>query len=141
MVEHDSGSTCWLGRTSAVGESRFTRCHSLTNRRNRRAEPNYRAPHAMRYSDGSPVKLGDIVTILLADGSAKARVVMLGDTREHLSVDEGFIEWVESEKLLDASQVVVEWIDSNPFAHDDPRYAPVGNYMFTGLDCCVTRDA
>ena len=95
----------------------------------------------MRYSDGSPVKLGDIVTILLADGSAKARVVMLGDTREHLSVDEGFIEWVESEKLLDASQVVVEWIDSNPFAHDDPRYAPVGNYMFTGLDCCVTRDA
>ena len=95
----------------------------------------------MKYSDGSPVRLGDIVTILLADGGAKARVVMLGDTREHLSIDEGFIEWVESENLLDPSQVVVEWIDGNPLAHDNPQYSPVGNYMFTGLDCCVAHDA
>jgi hypothetical protein len=92
----------------------------------------------MKYADGSPVKLGDIVTILLAEGGARARVVMLGDTREHFGIDEGFIEWVESKKLLDSSQVVVEWLDQNPFAHDDPQFAPVGNYMFTCLDACVT---
>ncbi len=95
----------------------------------------------MKYHDGFLVKLGDIVSIRLADGSAKARVVMLGDTRERLDVDEGFIAWVESERLLDPSQVVVEWIDRNPFAHDDPQYAPVDNYMFTGLDECITHDA
>ena len=95
----------------------------------------------MQYHDGLLVKLGDIVSIALAEGAAKARVVMLGDTREHLNVDEGFIEWVESEKLLDSSQVVVEWVDRNPFAHDDPQYAPVGNYMFTGLDCVTRIDA
>ena len=93
----------------------------------------------MNYHDGSPAKLGDIVAIRLADRSAKARVVLLGDTREHLGVDAEFIEWAESQKLLVPSQVVVEWIDQNPLAHDDPQYAPVGNYMFTGLDCCVTR--
>jgi hypothetical protein len=93
----------------------------------------------MQYHDGSLAKLGDIVTIPLPGGSARARVVMLGDTREHLDIDKGFIEWVESEKLLDPSQVVVEWIDQNPLAHSDPKYAPVGNYMFTGLDACVTR--
>jgi len=93
----------------------------------------------MQYHDGSLAKLGDIVAIPLPGGSARARVVMLGDTREHLAIDEGFVEWVESEKLLDPSQVVVEWIDQNPLAHSDPKYSPVGNYMFTGLDCCVTR--
>ena len=93
----------------------------------------------MKYSDGSPVALGDMVTIRMADGDARARVVMLGDTREHLDVEESFIQWIESEELLAPSQVVVEWVDRNPLAHDDPQYAPVGNYMFTGLDCCVTR--
>jgi hypothetical protein len=93
----------------------------------------------MNYHDGSPAKLGDIVSIPISGGSARARVVMLGDTGEHLDMDTGFIEWVESEKLLDSTQAVVEWIDQNPLAHSDPQYAPVGNYMFTGLDCCVTR--
>ena len=94
----------------------------------------------MTYADGSLVRLGDIVTIRLANGSAKARVVMLGDTREHLALDAHFIAWVESEKLVTPEQVVVEWVDRNPFAHNDPQYAPVGNYMFTGLDGCITRD-
>lgn len=92
----------------------------------------------MNYHDGSPVKLGDIVAVLMPAGSARARVVMLGDSREHLDLDEGFVEWVESEKLLDPSQVIVEWMGQNPLAHNHPEYAPVGNYMFTGL-CCVTR--
>jgi hypothetical protein len=67
---------------------------------------------------------------------------MLGDTREHLDIDKQFLDWVESDKtLLEPSQVVVEWIGRNPFAHNDPKYAPVGNYMFTGLDECITHDA
>jgi hypothetical protein len=93
----------------------------------------------MNYHDGSAVKLGDIVSIPMPGGSAKARVVMLGDSGEHLEMETEFIEWVQSEKLLDSTQAVVEWIEQNPLAHSDPRYAPVGNYMFTGLDCCVTR--
>jgi hypothetical protein len=97
------------------------------------------AAHAMNYHDGSPVKLGDIVAIPMSGGSARARVVMLGDTREHLKIDQGFLEWAEGENLLDASHVIVEWIDENPLAHNDPQYAPVGNYMFTALDSCVNR--
>jgi hypothetical protein len=95
----------------------------------------------MKYPDRSLVKLGDIVTIPLRDSVAKARVVMLGDTREHLDIDKKFLDWVESDKtLLEPSYVVVEWIDRNPLAHNDPKYAPVGNYMFTELDECVTHD-
>ncbi len=94
-----------------------------------------------QYPDGSLVKLGDIVTIPLPEGSARARVVMFGDTREHLDIDQQFLDWVERDKsLLEPSYVVVEWIDQNPLAHNDPKYAPVGNYMFTELDECVTHD-
>ena len=92
----------------------------------------------MQYHDGSLTKLGDIVTILLQSHRARARVVMLGETGEHLDIDKGFIEWVEREKLLAPSQVIVEWVDQNPLAKNDPKYAPVGNYMFTGLDSCVS---
>jgi hypothetical protein len=52
----------------------------------------------MNYHDGSPARLGDIVAVRLADRTAKARVVLLGNTREHLDVDAKFIE-AESEKL------------------------------------------
>ena len=92
----------------------------------------------MNYHDGSAAKLGDIVSIPMPDGNAKARLVMLGDTGEHLEMDAAFIEWVESAKMLDSTEAVVEWIDQNPLAHSDPQYAPVGNYMITGF-CCVTR--
>ena len=94
----------------------------------------------MTYRDGSPVTLGDIVTVPLQDGSAKARVVMLGDTQEHLGLDERFVQWVQIERLLETAHVVIEWIGHNPLAHDDPKYAPVGNYMFTGLDSCIAHD-
>jgi hypothetical protein len=95
----------------------------------------------MKYPDGSSVKLGDIVTIPLPGGGGKARVVMLGDTREHLDIDKNFLDWVESDKtLLEPSYVIVEWIDHNPLAHNDPKYAPVGNYLFTELAECITRD-
>lgn len=88
----------------------------------------------MRYHNGSLMALGDVVDVLVPSGTARARVVMLGDTYEHLDLDEGFLSWVQSEKLLRPDAVVIEWLGENPFAHDDSRYAPVGNYMFTDVD-------
>lgn len=93
----------------------------------------------MNYYDGSPAKLGDIVVVRLADRDAKARIVLLGDTEECLDVEAEFIEWSRAEGLLRPSYVLIEWVDPNPFAHDDPRFSPVGNFMFTELDSCVVR--
>jgi hypothetical protein len=95
----------------------------------------------MVYEDGSPITLGDIVTLPVPGGSEKARVVMLGDTYEHLDIDPQFVRWVETERKLDASSVVVEWLHRNPFAHSNPAYASVGNYMFSPVDKWVTRVA
>ena len=72
------------------------------------------------------MKLGDIVSVPIPTGTAKARVVMFGDTFEHLEIDTDFLEWVRAEKLVEENHVVVEWVDVNPFAHNDPNYAPVG---------------
>lgn len=88
----------------------------------------------MRYHDGTEVHLGDTVSVPIPEGQALARVVMLGETYEHLDIDARFIEWVNEEKLLKPNAVVVEWIGDNPFAHDDPNYAPAGNYMFSPID-------
>ena len=88
----------------------------------------------MHYSDGAPVQLGDTVSIPVPTGEALARVVMLGDTREHEGLGAEFLDWVRSANVLAPGSVVVEWLDSNPFAHADPNLAPVGNYMFTAVD-------
>jgi hypothetical protein len=88
----------------------------------------------MRYHDGSAVSLGDIVTIPVPSGTAKARVVMLGDSYAHLSIDERFLAWVTTEKRLKPDSVVIEWLGPNPLSHSNLNYAPVGNYMFTPVD-------
>lgn len=95
----------------------------------------------MLYFDGSTVALGDVVSVPVPDGSARARVVMLGETYEHLDIDEHFVNWVKKDRVLDQESIVVEWLDTNPFAHTDPQYAPVGEYMFAALDEHVTRAA
>ena len=95
----------------------------------------------MQYHDGATVTLGDVVNVPVPSGTAKARVVMLGATYEHLEIDADFLAWVKRENLLESSSIVLEWVDGNPFAHDDPRYAPVGNYMFSPVDEWVKRDA
>jgi hypothetical protein len=95
----------------------------------------------VRYHDGSAISLGDLVTVPIPSGVAKARVVMLGDTYEHLDIDAQFLSWVKSEKILKDTAVVIEWIGDNPFAHNDPQYAPVGNYMFSPVDEWLKRDA
>jgi len=88
----------------------------------------------MRYSDGSPLALGDVVEVPVPSGTARARIVMLGDTYEHLDIDSKFVLWVKSDRVLRENAVVIEWLGENPFSHDDPEYAPVGNYMFTDVD-------
>jgi hypothetical protein len=95
----------------------------------------------MRYHDGSIILLGDIVTVPVPEGTAKARVVMLGDTYEHLDIEEQFLAWVKADKILQETSVVIEWVGSNPFAHDDPQYAPVGNYTFSAADEWLTKNA
>jgi hypothetical protein len=94
----------------------------------------------MLYHDGSTVALGDVVTVPVPSGTARARVVMLGETYEHLDIDPGFLSWVKKDSVLGHDSVVVEWLSSNPFAHSDPKYAPVGNFMFSRLDEWVKRD-
>jgi hypothetical protein len=93
----------------------------------------------MLYHDGSPVRLGDVVDVPVATGIARARVVMLGDTYEHLQVEPGFLSWVKTDRILRSTAVVIEWLGDNPFAHNDPQYASVGNYMFTDVDEHVVR--
>ncbi len=88
----------------------------------------------MDYSDGSPVQLGDTVSVPVPAGEALARVVMLGDTLEHEELSAEFLDWVQSANVLAPGSVVVEWLGSNPFAHSDPNLAPVGKYMFTAVD-------
>ena len=96
----------------------------------------------MNYHDGSPARLGDIVRVPIpATGTARERIVMIGETYEHLDIDPQFVSWVKSDNVLRPDSVVVEWLDANPFAHNDPRYAPVGNFHFTILEDCVERDA
>jgi hypothetical protein len=93
----------------------------------------------MLYHDGSEVALGHFVAVPVPSGTARGRVVMLGDTYAHLDVDPNFLEWVVRDKVLEPSSIVIEWAGGNPFAHDDPRYAPVGRYMFTPVDEFVAR--
>ena len=88
----------------------------------------------MRYTDGTEVRLGDVVDVPTPSGSQHARVVMLGDSYEHLQLEVSFLEWVTAQRILRADSVVVEWLGANPFAHNDAAFAPVGNYMFTAVD-------
>jgi hypothetical protein len=111
-----------------------------------RAAPRGRADSAtlgvtLNYFDGSPLALGDMVSLPIPAGMAKARIVMLGETYEHLDIDPGFVSWVKKDKVLDRGSVVVEWVGSNPFAHTDPAYAPAGNFMFSPVDEFLKRDA
>jgi hypothetical protein len=88
----------------------------------------------LRYHNGSPIVLGDVVSVPVPNGTARARVVMLGETYEHLDIEPAFASWVKSDKVLQANSIVIEWLDKNPFEHDDPKYSQVGRYMFTVVD-------
>ena len=62
---------------------------------------------------------------------------MRGNTYKHLEIDPKFFTWVEHDRVLDPDHIVLEWLDKNPFAHENPKYASVGNYMFSPLDLGV----
>lgn len=91
----------------------------------------------MQYYDGSLVTLGDIVFVPVPSGTARAHVVMLSETYEHLDIEAQFLSWVKKEKVLEFMSVVIEWLEVNPVEHNDTRFAPVGNYMFSSLDAGV----
>lgn len=88
----------------------------------------------MHYDDGLKIQLGDIVSVPTPEGDKEARVVMLGDSREHLDIDPDFIRWVIRDNILASTSVFVEWLGANPFGHEDPQFAPVGNYMSSTVD-------
>lgn len=88
----------------------------------------------MNYIDGSEVLLGDIVSVPTPEGDKEARVVMLGDSGEHLEIDPDFIVWVVRDNILASTSILVEWLGANPFANEDPQFAPVGNYMSSTVD-------
>lgn len=87
----------------------------------------------MEYRDGTEILLGDIVEISMPNGLETARVVMLGETYEHLCLEQSFNDWVHEDRILSPESIVIEWVGHNPLEHNDPKYAPVGNYMFTGI--------
>ena len=64
---------------------------------------------------------------------------MLGESYAHLDIDARFREWVTSEKPLEPSSIVIAWLGENPFAHNDPRYAPGFRYKFSPLNDWANR--
>lgn len=86
------------------------------------------------------VKLGDIVSVPVPEGEESAKVVMFGDTYEHLDIDAQFIAWVKAERVLQPDSIVIEWLTHNPFIGEAAlECAPVGNYMSTALDMHVRK--
>ncbi|MES9834659.1 MAG: hypothetical protein ABW139_20700 [Candidatus Thiodiazotropha sp. DIVDIV] len=91
----------------------------------------------MNYTDGKEVQLGDLIEIDMPKGLELARVVMLGENYQHLELEQSFKEWVLKEQILETNSIVVEWVGKNPLEHNNPEYAPVGNYMFTEISTDV----
>jgi hypothetical protein len=87
----------------------------------------------MQYEDGQIVKLGDIIEIGLADGVHRARVVLLGDSSTYAGINEKTAKWAIESQHVDKNSIMAVWIDENPFAHSDPKYAPVANTISTDL--------
>jgi len=87
----------------------------------------------MKFEDGQDVKLGDIVSIELADGLHAAKVVMLGDSGDYAGIDDETAKWAIESQHVGQNEIMAEWVEGNPFAHDDPAYAPAGNTISTCL--------
>ena len=88
----------------------------------------------MLYCNGEEIRLGDTVRVPVPAGEEVARVVMLGDSRRHLALDPDFLDWVGNNAVLNQDAVVIEWIKTNPFSHNNPEYSLVGSYMFCAVD-------
>ncbi len=71
----------------------------------------------MHYHDGTPVKLGDRVRAAIPGGTAPARIVMLGDTYEHLEIDPQFLQLAAKRaRVLAVSCILcLEWVEASRF--------------------------
>lgn len=91
----------------------------------------------MKYGCGTEVMLGDeIMAVYGPDQESLARVVAIGTDLVIDGIDEGLYYWAKDDGILEKETVVIEWLETNPLEHKDPKYAPVGNYMFLQSICC-----
>ncbi len=93
----------------------------------------------MKYECGTEVMLYDVITVGYGpDQESMARVVAIGADLAIDEIDQAFYSWAKREGIINEETVVIEWLGVNPLGHDDPNYAPVGNYMT--LQClCLER--
>ena len=75
--------------------------------------------------------LGDIIEVTLHDGAHRAKVVLIGDSGEHRGIEDKTATWAMNCGHVKSDDLMAEFIDGNPFAHNDPRYAPVANTITT----------
>ena len=93
----------------------------------------------MKYSCGTEVMLGDeIMASYGPEEEALARVVAIGLDSAVENIERQFYDWVKEEGIISDESVIIEWMDENPLAHNDPNYAPVGNYMTLASLCSET---
>lgn len=93
----------------------------------------------MKYQCGTDAMLGDEIMVQHEPNrEALARVVAIGTEQAVSDIDQSFYSWAKAEVIITPETVVIEWIEANPLAHDDPKHAPVGNYMTLQSLCCET---
>ena len=84
----------------------------------------------MKYECGTDVMLGDEIMVQHGpDQESLACVVAIGTDSVIDEIDQDFYSWAKSESIIDKNTVTIEWVGTNPLSHNDPNYAPVGNYM------------
>lgn len=90
----------------------------------------------MKYRCGTEVMIGDIIEVGYGpDQQALARVIAIGLTLVSDEVDKSFYEWAKDEQVISDQSVIVEWVKENPLANENPKYAPVANYMTLSSLC------
>lgn len=91
----------------------------------------------MKYECGTEVKLGDEIMSGYGPGKESlAKVVAIGTDLVIDEIDQDFYSWARTEGIIDNETVVIEWLESNPLEHNDPKYSQVGNYMTLQSICC-----
>ena len=84
----------------------------------------------MKYPCGTEVMLDDEIMVEHGPGQKSlARVVAIGVSRATPDIDRSFYDWAKDKDIINGTSVVVEWLGTNPLAHNDPNFAPVGKYM------------
>jgi hypothetical protein len=93
----------------------------------------------MKYRCGTDVMLDDEIMVAYGPNQESlARVVAIGLDSVIDDIDQVYYSWAKNENIINKDSVVVEWIGKNPLSHNNPEYAPVGNYMTLQSVCCET---